>query len=328
MSQARLTLDNQVFAGTLRYKRRSVSYVPRPVQSRTIQDIAIVRRQPRQQSTILQKTAKAPPIRQYMDLKPKHVRHHGAQPGATIQPRKDVFATKRSRARNRKILKRLFRKQVLMYCAATLVFGLGLYVSLAGLSANKQVAVQVKTLQKKAEVQGATTEQDNGAPSVDKPSVAALQNHSVSPLNPRYIDIPKLNVHSRVLPMDVTRKNELKSPYNIHDAGWYNASSRPGENGAMLVDGHSGIGKTHGIFHDLMQLNPGDDIIVKRGDGQTYTYKVVRTEVLDVDKVNMGKLLVSENTAKPGLNLITCSGDQVPGTFTLKQRAVAYAVMQ
>jgi hypothetical protein len=39
-----------------------------------------------------------------------------------------------------------------MYCAATLVFGLGLYVSLVGLSANKQVAVQVKTLQKKAEV--------------------------------------------------------------------------------------------------------------------------------------------------------------------------------
>jgi hypothetical protein len=40
MSQARLTLDNQVFAGALRYKRRSVSYVPRPVQTRTIQDVA------------------------------------------------------------------------------------------------------------------------------------------------------------------------------------------------------------------------------------------------------------------------------------------------
>ncbi|QQS19193.1 class F sortase [Candidatus Saccharibacteria bacterium] len=111
----------------------------------------------------------------------------------------------------------------------------------------------------------------------------------------------------------VDRKNELQAPYGIYDAGWYNASSRPGENGAMLIDGHSGIGATQGIFHDLTKLVAGDDVSVKRGDGQVFTYKVADVQVVDKDKVDMTRLLVSTDTAKPGLTLITCAGSQVPG---------------
>lgn len=330
MSQARLTLDNQVFAGTLRYKRRSVSYVPRPVQSRTIQDIATVRRQPLSPKASHQTSVKTSAPRQYMDVKPKHMRHHGAQPAATIQPRQDVYGTKRTRGKRRRPVRALLRKQTIIYFAAAVVFGFGLYVSLGGFIANKQVAVQVKTLQNNAQVKGDATgsTDETVPPSTEKPSAAAIRNYAVSPLRPRYIDIPKLKVHARVLPMGVDRKNELQAPYGIYDAGWYNGSSQPGENGAMLIDGHSGIGATRGIFHDLTKLSSGDDISVKRGDGQVFTYKVVDVKVVDKEQVDMGSMIVSADTAKPGLTLITCAGSQVPGTFSLKQRVLVRAVMQ
>ncbi|QQS18766.1 hypothetical protein IPL68_01695 [Candidatus Saccharibacteria bacterium] len=102
MSQARLTLDNQVFTGTLRYKRRSVAYVPRPVQTRTIQDIAAVRRQPSHPKISFQNTGKKLVSRQYMDVKPKHMRPHSAQSAATIQPRQDVSVAKSTKTKRRR----------------------------------------------------------------------------------------------------------------------------------------------------------------------------------------------------------------------------------
>lgn len=330
MSDARMTLDNQVFSGALRYERRSVSYVPRPVQMRTIQDIAVVRKQPvRPKASLMIQSAAKQPRRRYMDVKPNHVKHHSAQSAGTVQPRQDV-ATGKTHKKPRR-LRRLLHKQLFLYAGAILVFGLGLYAGLSGLYANKQVAVQVKTLQKTAQVKGVDTG-DTGStdetvpPSTEKPTPAAVRSYAVSPVNPRYIAIPKLKVHARVLSMGVDRKNEVKAPYGIYDAGWYNASSLPGENGAMLIDGHSGIGKTHGIFHDLTKLVAGDDITVTRGDGKTFTYKVVEMQVVDKDKVDMTRMLVSADTAKPGLTLITCAGSQVPGTFSLKQRVVVRAV--
>jgi LPXTG-site transpeptidase (sortase) family protein len=211
-----------------------------------------------------------------------------------------------------------------------MVFGLGLYGGLSGLSANKQVAVQVKCFSK-----------------VRKSRVTRLV-----PPTKRFLRLPRSQlgclssklcgfanestVYRRTKAKSTRpgalyggrQKNELQAPYGIYDAGWYNASSHPGENGAMLIDGHSGIGKTRGIFHDLTQLAAGDDITVTRGDGQTFTYKVVDLQVVDKEQVDMGSLLVSADTAKPGLTLITCAGSQVPGTFSLQQRVIVRAVMQ
>lgn len=330
MSQARLTLDNSAFKGTLRYKKRSVAYVPRPVQTATIQDVLQVRqRPPAVPKRMAEQHKELPQNRLYMDVKPvagkrvqPHVKPHPVQHAATLQPRP------KTRKKRRLHVKRLLRRQTFFYAGALVVFGLGLYVGLSGLHTNKQVAVQVKTLQQQA-VKGAETgsTDETAPPSTEKPTPTAVRNYAVSPVNPRYIDIPKLKVHARVLSMGVDRKNELKAPYGIYDAGWYNASSLPGENGAMLVDGHAGIGSTRGIFHDLAKLVAGDDIVVKRGDGQSYTYKVVDMKIQDVGQVDMGSLLVSADTAKPGLNLITCAGDQIPGTFNLKQRVLVRAVM-
>lgn len=326
MSQARITLDNLVLSGTLRYKRRSVSYKSRPLQPRTIQDVFVVRQIAPKPRTMAKTIQDVRPLQPASAADKQHVKAKTPQPRSVFEHTQPA-----SKTRHKRVSKHHYRKVGLkgfsLYAAAFVIFGFGLYVGISGLTANKKVAAQVKELQTTA-VAADGKPDVTAPPSTEKLTASAVHNYAVSPTNPRYIDIPKLKVHARVLAMTVDKNNELKSPYGIYDAGWYSSSSLPGQNGAMLVDGHSGIGKTHGIFHDLSTLVVGDAITVTRGDGQTFTYKVVKAEIQDVAKVDMSSLLVSQDTAKPGLNLITCAGDWIPGTFSLKQRALVYAVMQ
>ncbi len=318
MSQARMTLDNPVFAGTLRYTRRSVSYKSRPLQPRTIQDVVAVRR--------AGANFMAKPSRTAPDARQRHTKVSIKQPLPTAQR----VRTNRKAPKHVASRRTFNLKTVTLYSAAVLLLGFGVYVGINGMAANKKVAAQVKQLQAAAPSSNGSVAPATSAapPSSTKVPATSIKQYMVAPPNPRYIDIPKLGIHARVLPMTVNNANELGAPYGIYDAGWYTSSALPGQNGAMLVDGHSGIGKTHGIFHDLSKLAVGDQITITRGDGQTFTYKVAKTAIVDAAKVDMGSLLVSQNTAKPGLNLITCAGDWIPGTFSLKQRALVYAVMQ
>ncbi len=323
MSQARMTLDNPVFAGTLRYTRRSVSYKSRALQPRTIQDVVAVRQAAPKHLAAMQDVR---PSRPAPEARQRHVKVSIQQPRPVAQR----LRTTQKRRKRKTSLHSLNPKTATLYVAALILFGFGLYVGINGMTANKKVAAQVKVLQatnSNPDASSASTA-STAPPSSEKVSATTVRNYVVAPANPRYIDIPKLNIHARVLSMTVNRSNELQAPYGIYDAGWYTGSALPGQNGAMLVDGHSGIGKTHGIFHDLPKLAVGDSIAITRGDGQKFTYKVVKVAIVDSAKVDMGSLLVSQDTSKPGLNLITCAGDWIPGTFSLKQRALVYAVMQ
>lgn len=215
----------------------------------------------------------------------------------------------------------------LFYGMAGLIFVMGVVVAVGGMQANNHVAAQVKTLQKAAA--GATdADVNNGTvpPSAEKPSVQAVSRYTVAPDMPRYVSIPKLGVFSRVFSMGINEKSQLEAPKNIYDAGWYNDSSRPGMPGAMLIDGHSGIGKTNGVFHNVGKLARGDKIVIERGDGQSFMYSIVSVEVLKVDAVDMSTMITPAEKANEGLNLITCTGKLIPGTTSLDQRVLVRAI--
>lgn len=360
MDRSRITLDNPAFAGRLRRDARGADTGNRPVYRRpqpVIQDMML---------PTVQTTAPPPavPIAEksqatYKSAQPsKPVASATATPvsatpqlGRTVSPEavisRALIRTLRQRTKNtqskqtpknpfkhlaRRPRKRLpdrsdTRKQPwALYAMAMAIFVIGLTVSLNGLRTNRQVAAQVKQLSSKSDSSAAD---DNGAtPSTTKPSGAAVSGYAVAPNLPRYIDIAKLDVHARVLSLGVTKNNQLKAPGNVYDAGWYNASAQPGQPGAMLVDGHISSWSTKGVFYGIGKLVTGDDITITRGDGQRFTYTVVKTQLFDANAVDMSSLLVSQNTAKPGLNLISCSGDVIPGTNEFDKRMVVYAVMQ
>lgn len=157
----------------------------------------------------------------------------------------------------------------------------------------------------------------------------ALANYQVAPDQPRAIYINKINVSARVIPMGVNDDNSLQSPINSYDAGWYNSSSKPGQDGAMLFDGHgSESGSYYGLFGYISTLNVNDKITVERGDGAVFNYIVVNKEITPLAEVDMSKMLVPYGGVSQGINLISCTGEWTSDHTTLDHRVMVYAVLQ
>lgn len=166
---------------------------------------------------------------------------------------------------------------------------------------------------------------NHSAPSTIKPSVSTVADYVVAPSLPRYLIIPKLGVDAQILPVGVNDQGALETPDNVFNTAWYDESAQPGQLGTMLIDGHISSWTTKGVFYGLNTLQPGDAIEVQAGDGAVFSYEVVKTQIYDANNVNMVAAMASINPAKPGLNLISCTGDVIPGTSEFNERIIVFA---
>ena len=157
-------------------------------------------------------------------------------------------------------------------------------------------------------------------------SEQAKNDHSVPPLHPRYLKIDKLNLMARIIPVGKTKDGALDAPSTAWDVGWYTYGGQPGQEGAMLIDGHVNDSfNTPGIFAGLNTLEKGDLMTVERGDGNIYTYRVALVEIKPVAQVDMNRLLTPINKDRQGLNLITCGGTYNRKTGTYSDRVLVFA---
>lgn len=222
------------------------------------------------------------------------------------------------------VKKRFLALKLAFPVLACAVFAIGVFVALQGERVNQQVEAQISNIQEN----GGDLDGDGDSDVPDETPVGNIQNYTVGPDQPRFIRIAKLGVEARILKLGITNNNELDAPNNIYDAGWYDGSSKPGEHGAMLIDGHVHGPTTPGVFYGLKDLVPGDHVEVERGDGKKFTYKVVETKVYDADKVDMNAALISAKAGVPGLNLITCTGNVNFANSSYDQRMIVFAVQQ
>jgi LPXTG-site transpeptidase (sortase) family protein len=151
-----------------------------------------------------------------------------------------------------------------------------------------------------------------------------LKNYVVAPDLPRAIYIDKLGVQAKVIRVGVTDTNAMAVPKSIYEAGWYDGSVKPGETGAVVVNGHVSGPTRDGVFHDLKQLKSGDNLVLEKGDKTKLTYKVRRVQELAVKDVDMTKLLVAEPGVK-SLHLITCGGLFDQEVLQFQSRVIVYA---
>lgn len=162
-------------------------------------------------------------------------------------------------------------------------------------------------------------------PSTTKPTASELASYIVAPTLPRYLIIPKLGVDALILPVGINVDGSLGTPDNVFNTAWYDESSQPGQKDAMLIDGHISSWTTRGVFYGLNTLLPGDIIDVQGGNGAIFTYKVVKTQVYDSNNVNMVAALSPIDPTKPGLNLISCTGEVIAGTSEFNERIIVFA---
>ena len=169
-------------------------------------------------------------------------------------------------------------------------------------------------------------------PRVDESPVdqTQVEAHVVPKLQPRHITIPNLGVKSRVFKAGVDANNQLEAPKNLDDTVWYEKSALPGSDyGAVLIDGHNGGISRNGVFAELGTLKMGAEIMITRGDGKEFSYRVVENRSMPLEEVNktgMQMMMKSAEEGKEGLNLITCDGKWVPKYQQFDRRIMLRAV--
>lgn len=110
--------------------------------------------------------------------------------------------------------------------------------------------------------------------SSDEISSEEYEKHQVEAQNPRYLKIDRLHVDAMVTKGNVSNDGQLQYPSNINIASWYSGSSKPGNDGTILISGIREYKSADGIFKNLDSLESGDTISIITGDNSTFEYTV------------------------------------------------------
>lgn len=133
-------------------------------------------------------------------------------------------------------------------------------------------------------------------------------NWSGSADEPKKIRITKIGVDAYVQKAGVDQDKKVAVPNNVHLAGWFADSQKPGQNGLSVISGHVSGRTTDGVFKDLSKLQKSDEFEIELGNGQVMRYKVIDT--VTVKESESAGVLFSQNPrVKSQVNLITCGGD-------------------
>lgn len=159
-----------------------------------------------------------------------------------------------------------------------------------------------------------------------------VAEYRVAPDKPRYFSLPVLGIHNaRILQVGKDPKtHEIGTPPGIYDVGWFNQSGLPGNNQAIILDGHNGGPTKDGIFKRLSNAAIGNNLTIERGDGQIFNYKITENYILkldDFDQGAMNKVLAKINNQET-VAIITCSGRWLKDKQTYDQRTIVKAIKQ
>ena len=160
------------------------------------------------------------------------------------------------------------------------------------------------------------------APAPPQPAVLARSE-------PAALEIPAIGLQTGLIHLGQRPNGSLEVPEDTGNgapASWYTGSPTPGERGPSVLLGHvNALGGNKGVFADLRQLNPGDEIKVVRADSSTAVFIVERGELYS--KNSFPTLQVYGNTEGSELRLITCDGYD-PATGLFDDNYVIYAKLK
>ena len=144
------------------------------------------------------------------------------------------------------------------------------------------------------------------------------------PGDPKYISIPTISAEGFIQKAGIDQNNQIAAPSNIHIAGWFIKSSKPGEQGLSIIDGHVTGRVNNGIFKNLESLKQGAFFSVTLGNGSVKKYQVVNLVTVPVDK-SVDALFSQDPSIKSQLNLITCAGKYDESIKGYTDRTIVYS---
>jgi len=162
-------------------------------------------------------------------------------------------------------------------------------------------------------------------PSVDVPSIPTPTHVEAAHLGrsrPVRLQIQAIGVDSTLMDLGLNADGTMEVPPKGFPAGWYTGAPTPGELGPAIIAGH--VDWTGpGVFYNLRNLKPGDEVSVTREDGSIAVFQV--TVVREFPKDAFPTDLVYGNIDGAGLRLITCGGAWNAQTRHYEDNIVAFA---
>lgn len=125
------------------------------------------------------------------------------------------------------------------------------------------------------------------------------------------LKIPKFSVDSSIETIGLLPTNELDTPKDPHNTGWYDIYDKPGFRGNAVFSAHVDYyPNIRGPFYNLAKLELEDQIVVGMENGEEYRYRVIKRKRYEVSTIPMGDLIWPKDKPEGSewITLITCGG--------------------
>ncbi len=147
----------------------------------------------------------------------------------------------------------------------------------------------------------------------------------LEPSRPTKVSIPALDIEAPILDVGLAADGSVAvPPLDRHnEAGWFEQGPTPGQFGPALIVGHADTRTGPSVFHGLGRLKPGQEIRVKREDGDTAVFKVNSVEHFGKQKLPIKR--VYGDYSRPSLRLVTCGGTWLGGRQGYSDNIIVFA---
>ena len=154
-----------------------------------------------------------------------------------------------------------------------------------------------------------------------RPRLVNIVDRRAAP--PRWIRIPAIGVHTRVIPLGLNPDRTMQTPTSFSVTGWYKPWREPGERGAAVITGHVDSVDGPAVFYRLRELRRGDIIRIARADHTVVRFRVEGLERWP--KAEFPTKRVFRPTRIAALRLVTCSGNFDASTGHYVDNTIVYA---
>ncbi|CAA9570155.1 MAG: hypothetical protein AVDCRST_MAG88-2256, partial [uncultured Thermomicrobiales bacterium] len=140
---------------------------------------------------------------------------------------------------------------------------------------------------------------------------------------PVRLSIPTIEVDAEIERVGLTPDGAMDVPKGPWTVGWYAPGPPAGELGNAAMAGHvdyRSVGPA--VFWRLRELAPGDEVIVHRADGSGRRFVVTGVRAYYTDDIPLAE--VFGPSERPGLNLITCTGQFSASARDYDRRLIVY----
>lgn len=164
------------------------------------------------------------------------------------------------------------------------------------------------------------------AGTLEPPGTPPAGATGVAHSQPVSIDIPAIDVHSKLASVGVNPDGTIEAPplfQTPSEAAWYRYSPTPGQPGPSIIEGHVDNGHGPAIFYHLAALQPGQEINVTLTDSTVVTFTI--DGVRQYPKARFPTRTIYGNTDVAALRLLTCGGSFDSTTHHYLDNTVVFA---